>query len=102
MGERSETHHPTPVAAARHRRCCQRISSPPNRMTNTASWRKRYGDDDQRVKGMERLRVIDAPIMPTVVSGDTDATADMSLRAAENRLIRAGPASIPAGNDKNM
>ncbi len=34
-------------------------------------------DTSLRVKGMERLRVIDAAIMPTVVSGNTNATAIM-------------------------
>lgn len=46
-----------------------------------------------RVKGFEGLRVVDASVMPTIVSGNTYATtlmigakgADMILKAAEKK-----------------
>ena len=52
-------------------------------------------DERLRVRGFERLRVIDASVMPTLVSGNTNAAAVMIGEKGSDMVLQDAAVSVP-------
>lgn len=74
--------------SAYHPSCTCKMGSPSDPMAVL--------DSETRVLGLERLRVVDASIMPSIVSGNLNApTIMMAEKAAD--IIRGRPALVDSG-----